>query len=317
MALSTLLDIAKQNGNDPLVGLIEENLTFAPEMEFIPARPIRGTSYSTVVRTGFPFLGFRIAWSGFLPGKSTFENRTVESFIFGGVIQVDKAVAMAHEDGQAAFEMIEANGVTKNAAIRLGSQVWYGTTADTNGFSGIKQLLPKGSIITVDAGGTAANSASSVYAIKFGVQDVSFVIGENGTMTLAPFTDQQLPDPNDATLVIPCRVSDLNAWVGLQVGNRNCIGRIFNLTTDVGKGLTDNLLAELLALFPIGSLPDAIFMSRRSRRQLQISRPVVITDDDGKSPKGGDSKIGPVPTDYEGIPIYATDSILDVDAIET
>lgn len=316
MSQANLLDMAKLNGDDKLVGLIEENLTLAPELEMFPMRTIKGTSYKTLVRKTFPWLGFRWVNTGFFRGKSTFINRTVETFLFGGAIQVDKAVAMAHEEGQAAFEMLEASGITKNAMIKLGAQIWYGVGSDPKGFTGIKSLLPKGGEVVVDAMGTTANTASSVYAVKFGVRDCILVCGQSGNLILEPFRDEQLPDPEDPDKFIPSRVSDLNAWMGMQVGNRKCVGRILDLTADTGKGLTDNLLAELLSLFPVGIVPDALFMSRRSRRQLQCSRTVVINAGGDGEPSGGDSNIAPVPTDYEGTPIYATDSILDIDAIE-
>ena len=55
----TLLDIAKLNGSDTVVGLIEEVITSAPEFAVLPARTIRGTSYNTVSRTAYPSVGFR------------------------------------------------------------------------------------------------------------------------------------------------------------------------------------------------------------------------------------------------------------------
>lgn len=316
MAKATLLDIAKLNGNDKLVGLIEENLTSAPELNIFPMRTIKGTTYTTSVRTGFPSVGFRAANAGHTPGKSTWDKRQVQCFIFGGVIHVDKAVAAAHEDGAAAFEMMEASGVAKNAMIKLGSQIWYGVTSDAQGFPGIKSLVAKGSTISVDATGTTATTASSVYAVKFGIQDVSLVAGQNGTMTLSDFADQQIEDPNNAGAFIPSRVADLTAWTGLQVGNSNCVGRILNLTEDNGKGLTDALLADLISKFPVGYVPDALFMSRRSRKQLQKARTVVLNGGASGKPSGGAATVAPTPTEYEGIPIIATDSILDTDAIE-
>lgn len=320
MANANLLDIAKLNGNDKLVGLIEENLTSAPEVEIFPFRTIKGTSYNTVTRVSFPGVGFRAANSGSTPGKSTYEKKLVEAFIFGGVIQVDKAVAQAHEDGPEAWEMIEASGVTKNSLIKLGSQIWYGTTSDTNGFPGIKAALPftagvaAGTVI--NATGTTATTASSVYAVKFGTQDVTLVGGNNRAVELSEFTDQQLSSDSGSTWYAG-RVADLTGWIGCQVGNVNCVRRICNLTEDSGKGLTDALLADLMASFPVGYRPDAIFMSRRSRKQLQKSRTVVINGGATGQPGGGSGNVAPTPTEYEGVPIIATDSILNTDAIES
>ena len=39
-AYLTLADIAKMNGSDRAVGLIEENLNAAPELEVLPSRQI-------------------------------------------------------------------------------------------------------------------------------------------------------------------------------------------------------------------------------------------------------------------------------------
>lgn len=320
MANATLLDIAKLNNNDRLVGLIEENLTSAPELNWFPTRSKPGTTYTTNVRTGFPSVGFRSANAGFTPAKSSFDKRQVQMFIFGGAIQVDRSVADAYEEGRAAWEMIEASGVTKNAMIKLGSQIWYGTSADSAGFAGIKTLTPKtgqGSTITVDATGTTASTASSLYAVKFGIQDCILPVGMNGQLTLGDFREQQIADPNDSTKVIPALVSDLSSWIGLQVGNANCVGRILNLTADSGKGLTDSLIAQLLAKFPVGYTPDALFCSRRSRRQLQISRTVVIQGGPGNARAGGNvENVPPIPDNAFGIPLIATDSILDTDTVE-
>lgn len=319
MPQATLLDIAKLNGNDKLVGLIEEVVTYAPEVERFPFRTIRGTSYSTVTRVSLPAVGFRAANEGQTPQKSEFAKSLIEAFIFGGVVAVDKAVAKAYEDGMEAYEMIEAVGVMKNALIYLGRQIWYGTSNDGKGFPGIKAALPftagvaNGTVI--NATGTTALTASSVYAVKFGVQDVTLVGGDGKAFELSEFKDQMLPGPDNGTLYA-ARVADLTAWVGLQIGNVNCIRRIANLTAEVGKTLNDSLLADLIASFPIGARPDAIFMSKRSRAQLQKSRTVVLQGGGVGNANGGSMTLAPTPTEYEGIPIITTDSILNTDAIE-
>lgn len=320
MSQATLLDIAKLNGNDVVVGLIEENLTSAPEIGIFPARTIRGTNYTTGIRTGFPSTGFRQANNGSTPSKSTFRQALVQAYIFGGVIQVDKAVGMAHEDGLAAFEMIESSGVVRSALIALGSQIWYGVTADANGFAGIKASVAYSTAATalvVNAAGSTATTASSCYAVKFGTQDVGLVVGQGGSIELPPFTDQQIAGTTSGTW-LPGRVSSLCAWMGLQIGNVNCAGRIANLTEDSGKGLSDSLLAQLLARFPVGYAPDAFFCSRRSARQLQISRTVVLNSGPGSAKIAGNVEaVAPWPTSAFGIPLYVTDSILNTDAIES
>jgi len=201
---TTLLDIQKLNGNDAAVGLIEENLKYAPELQVVPFRTIRGTSYKTGIRTALPTTGFRNANEGQSPSKSTFKQSLIECFIFGGNVQADKAVADAYEDGAAAWQAIEASGVMQSAMQNLGKQMFYGVTNDGKGFPGLKAALPAGGTtlagdaLTIDATGAAATTASSVYFVKFGVQDLTFVGGQSRAFDLGDFREQMIYDSNGA-----------------------------------------------------------------------------------------------------------------------
>lgn len=317
-AALTMLDIAKLNGNDKVVGLIEENLKFAPEVAQFPMRTIKGTSYKTGIRTALPTTAFRGANEGQTPSKSTFVNRLVEAYIFGGQIEVDKAVADAHEDGAEALQAIEALGVMQSAMQKIGSQIWYGVSTDAKGFPGAKAATvfgastAVGDALTINATGATASTASSVYAVKFGDQHSTLIGGNNKAWELDPFTIQQIVAANSGKLT--AYVAGLTGWIGLQIAHENCVRRIANLTAETNKGLTDALLAQLLATFPIGFVPDAIFMSRRSRTQLQTSRSVVLQGNAKVRPD--QPVVAPIPTEYDGVPIFATDSILNTDAIE-
>jgi hypothetical protein len=99
----------------------------------------------------------------------------------------------------------------------------------------------------------------------------------------------------------------IHGWAGLQITNYKAIGRICNLTADSGKGLTDDLIADLLEQFPIGGKPDALFMSQRSQRQLQDSRTAT-------NPTGNPA---PFPNEAFGVPIEPTDSIINTEALLT
>lgn len=320
MSSATLLDIAKLNGNDKVVGLIEENIKFAPEVSLFPMRTVNGTNYTTGVRTGLPTTGFRAANAGQTPSKSTFVKRLIECYIFGGNVQADVAVADAHEDGAEAFQAIEAGGVMQSALINLGKQMWYGISNDDKGFPGIKAFLTyggttaAGDALTVNAAGSTSSTASSVYAVKFGEKNVQLIGGRNNAFTLGDFYKQMVAGSVSGTSY-EAYVAALNAWIGLQIGNENCVRRIANLTADSSHTLSDTFLAQLLATFPVGYMPDAIFMSRRSRTQLQTSRTVTLQGQGRNRPD--QPVVAPIPTEYDGVPIYATDSILNTDAIES
>lgn len=314
---TTLLDIAKLNGSDAVVGLIEENIRYSPEAEIFPFRTIRGTSYKTSIRTGLPTTGFRSANEGQTPSASTFDQRIIEAFIFSGQIEADKAVADAYESGAAAWQAIEASGVMKSSMRDIGSQIWYGTVHGAKGFPGLKQATPfgtstlAGDALVIDAEGNTGTTQSSVYAVKFGLQDVTMIGGNNTAFDLSPFRVQTVSD--SAGKRFDAYVAGLTAWLGLQVGNENSVRRIANLT--VAKPLTDALLGKMLATFPVGHMPDAIFMNRRSRSQLQASRTVTLNGQ-GKVRPDQEAQ-APLPTSYDGVPIITTDSILNTEARET
>jgi len=315
MAQTTLLDIAKLNGNDTIVGLIEENRLFAPELDVIPARTIKGTSYKVGVRDSFPGVGFRAANAGVAYTKSNYLNRQFETFILSGNIRADVAVAAAYEDGPDAYLTLEAEGVMKQATLDIGQQVFYGLSTDALGFPGLQAIHGTYSTLLgtdkleIDAGGTTALTGSSVYGVKFGPQDVQLLFG-NGLPFVMSDWMQQMVNDGTAGQDYMAHVAALNAWVGLQVGSKYSVGRLKDATADSGKGVTDAKLAELLALYPVGSAPDVWFMSRRSRFQLQMSR-TATSNTSGK----GEQPLAPTPTESNGIPIVVTDSLTNTEAL--
>jgi len=308
MAQLSLLDIAKLNSSDAVVGLIEESLKAAPEMAVFPARTIKGTSYKTVIRTGLPTAGFRQVGAAITASKSSFTNKTVEAFSLGALLNVPKDVAKAYEDGVDRLKAIEAAGVIEAALRAVGKQVWYGTDAthgNANGFPGALQTYDSTNMV-VDAGGTTATTGSSAWLVKFGDQHCKIVVGLNGDIELSDWREETVSS-------VPNYVADLIGYVGCQFVNINGICRIKKLTADSGKGLTDALIAEALSKFPTGTVPDAIFCSRRSRMELQKSRTVVLNGPTKQA--DGMSIIAEVPTDSMDIPIHVTDQIADTEAL--
>lgn len=318
MAKLTLLDVAKINGNDTVVGLIEENLTYVPELRVFPVRQIQGTNYTTVTRTGFPSVSFRSANQGVTPTKSTFAQKLIECFILSSRVEVDKAVLQAQKSDEASLEMLEADGVMKQALIEIANQIWYGTTTDAKGFPGIKAATPFGGSTTLNSSGSNATVQSSLYAVKFGVKDVTLIAGNGTAFNLSAFRDETIEDADGAKL--PGRVADLCGWIGLQIGNVNCVGRICNIGDDgeTGDKLTDTKISQLLQKFPVGYMPDAMFTNRRSIAQLQQSRTVTINAGPGAAKVAGSvESIAPIPDSSFGIPLYTSDAILATDAVES
>jgi len=307
---TTLLDLAKLNGADPVVGLIEEVATASPEVVTIPARTIRGTSYKTVIRNSRPSVAFRSANEGTAGSKSNFAERLVEAFILSARIEVDKAVARGYEDGPEALQAIEGAGVMRAALSTVGSQTIYGRNAGSKGFIGLQEFITTfGDELVVDAGGTTSGTGSSVYAIKAGNQGVQYVYGNGTSFELSPFREGDAADASGNRFA--AYIADLTAWVGLQCVNRYAIGRIKKCTADSGKGVTDAKIAELLSKFPVGERPTHLLMSRRSAFQLQTSRTMTAST----KQEAFTGILPGTPTESFGIPIIITDSIVDTEAL--
>lgn len=306
--MPTLLDLAKQRGNDVQVGLIEESIQVNPELRLIGMRPISGTSYKTLIRTGYPVAQFRFANEGVPRSKSTFENRITECFILDSQIAADKAVADVWEPGGVgAYQMIEAGGVMEAVFRRVGRQVYYGNSdvsvaaglGDAKGFPGFVDAYDVAAH-EVDATGTTAKS--SVWAVKLGIKDVHFVSGGGGLPNILPEWRTQTVQVED-NAAFTAYVNSLMGWIGMQVGSLHSLVRIKNLGTDTNKGLTDSLGYSALELFPTGVVPDFFLMNRRSVKQLRESRQAIV------AVGGGLPNSVPQPTELAGIPIVVTDNI--------
>ena len=304
----TLLDIAIANGSDMTVGLIEETIKAVPEISKAASRTIKGAMFKTLVRTGLPTVAFRKANAGAATSKSTYENRLTETFLFNPQWNCDVAVADAYEDGAAAYLAMEAQAIMESSFQYLGLQFYYGfantTTSNLNdalGNPGLAQYVD--SSMVVDATGTTASTGSSVWAVRFGPRDVTWVWGQDGQLALRPVRQQTLYDASSNPYL--GYIQEVLAYPGLQFSRKYSAGRIKNITADSGKTLTDTLISKLLADFPVGLPPDYLFMSRRSLQQLQASRTAT-------TPTGAPA---PYPQDSFGIPILVTDSILNTEPI--
>ncbi len=314
MSLPTMLDVVKRNGSEQLVGLIDESVKLIPEIRVIPTRTIRGYIYKTRVRTAVPTTaGFRAINAGVANSVNTIENRLVECFPLEARWLADKLQADSNEDGAAAYIAEEADGVMKGQLQGIAGQIYYGTGTGGNsaGFPGF--INQYDTSLAIDAGGTTATTGSSVWMVRFGPKDVQIVMGNNGMLEITPKAPLENPvlatDPNDSNKQFLSYMQDLTGRLGCQVNSKYSLVRIKKLTADSTHTLTDSMIDQALELFQGGG-PDAIFMTKRSCRQLKGSRTAT-------SPTGTPA---PWPTQIEGmdgrmIPIFMTEAISNTEAL--
>jgi hypothetical protein len=303
-AYPTMLDIAKINGRDAVVGLIEENLNVAPEVTIFPARTITGTSFKTLFRTALPTIGFRNTNEGVETTKSSYANKLVECFYLDGKMEIDVAVAQADEQGEDHAKAIEADGHMQAALLHLGKQVWYGTSNDAKGFPGAQALVD--SAYVLDAGGTTADTGSSVYGVRVGPKHASMIFGRDTVLDVGEWMKQRITRNSKE---LTAWINSLEGWLGMQWVNKDAVCRLKDCTADSGKGCTDAKLAQLLS--QLKWVPDYWFMTRRERYHLQISR----TPTSNTSGESSQRPIAPLPTESNGIPIIVTDSLTNTEAL--
>lgn len=270
-----------------------------------------GTQHKYTKETGAPVVGFRAENAGREMDHSVDTLVTVTLKILDWSFDVDKAVADAWMKGPEAWIAREGMRHLKAALKAFETQVIYGdqSPGDTGGFAGIVDAATVAAYddaMVVNATGSTADTGSSVYAVRVGPDDVTGIYRGDGVVDVGEtVVTKKIVDAGSDNTTFPAYYTPACAWLGLQVGSIHSLGRIINLTAQAGKGLTDDLLSQLLELSPVGKEPTHFVMSRRSRGQLQRSR--TATNATGAE--------APRPTEYEGIPIVVTDSVVNTEAI--
>ena len=308
MPNATLLDIVKQNGNDAIVGLIEESIQAHPEMNGA-ARTIKGTGFNSLVRTALPAVGFRSVNEGVATTKATYEKRRSSTFLVDASSEVDSAAGQASEDGLDAFLATEMDAKVASGMRNMASQFYYGTqstvgvssgaASPTKGFPGLIDLYDSTNM-EVDAGGSSG-TYTSVWAVRWGPKAAQWLFGNGGAFSIGETKEERLTD-DDGNPYDGLRKA-MTFYIGLHMADpRNGVCRLKKI--DTSTTLTDDMLDEMVEKFASGLKPDALYMTRRSLRQLKDQRTAT-------NPTGTPA---PWPASIAGIaganiPILTTDAI--------
>ena len=312
----TLLDMTKMNGTDQAVGIVEEVRTFAPEVNVISGRPIKGTTYKALVRSALPGgPAFREVNVGAAVVASRWDQRINQTFFLDAQMRVDEAVLDASEFGADWVLGNEALGVAKQKLITLGNQFYYGNPSLTDaGFAGLVYLYDYTNMeVAANAVGSLASTASSAWLVVNQPDCCEFIYGNNQGLMLKQWVPQYITGTNSQYRAF---LNNLSGYVGLSFNYTRSVCRIKNLAppgTASVFSLTDGLVAQALAKFPVGTVPTHLFCNRAQRYALQVSRSPVYT-----APSTGQQnaitaatplQFATMPVESNGIPLYVTDSI--------
>jgi len=309
-AFLTLADLVKLNDQNLADIEVTDLLDDAPLMRTLAADVAsNGTDHKYTAEDGAPVVGFRAPNTGRENAKSSDRLVTINLKILDASFSVDKALADAFRRGPDAYIAREARRHLKAAFFAAEKQFINGTGVDADGFSGMADatnLDHSDDDKVVDAGGTTADTGSSVWLLRTNDMgtDVTAITGEDGQIEIGESVVQAVEDVANGGRFTGYH-TPIMGWLGLQVGSIHSIARIANLTEDADKGLTDLLVYRALELFPAAKQPNLIVMNRRSLRQLRESRTATNTT----------GAPAPRPTEVEGIPIVTTDAITSTEAL--
>jgi major capsid protein gp7 len=303
---TSLFDVVTRQYNDMLTGLVEDVTIYAPEFSEIPVVTRPGIQYKILKRTALPPAQFRIANKGVTPGKSAWKQDLKEMFYLDSPIVMDEMVRKGDDGSTGDLMAQEAQGVLQACVIYVGSQTYYGTTADANGFYGLRQQLSG----IVGAGGTT--STNSAYLLWLNPHGVCYDVGRDGEISLPPPQRYPLPDPVTTGAYYFGWATNLSCFIGLSVKSLYSVWAVTGISgSGTTNAMTDANGAKLLALIPLVRRRGLKwFMNRQAHYTLQNSRTAIQYQ---PATAQGTPAWSPPPNAVEGYPIVVTDSIVSTE----
>jgi len=320
MADLTLLDLAARTNSDPVIGLVESAVSYAPELQFLPALPKKGTTYRVTRRTALPTAQFTANGAGVPTSKSTYVQEVKSLYWLETQLEIPESIVQGSDDELGDIMAQEADGAVKNSLFHLAQQIYYGGltsgqapsgyTVDNYGFPGIVDLINGSATNQISAGG-ASGSSTSAYLVALGNDAASLAVGKDGAMTLDGWTKQQIitSGSGNSAKKTTAYTNAFKGWFGFTVANIYNVYRISNI--DATHPLTDKLANQLLSQIPT-QFRNGLrwFINEVGSYSLQSARSSV-----GFQPAGstGNPGYAPAPSELAGYPVTVTSTILNTE----
>lgn len=268
-----------------------------------------GTEHKYLKQTTASSAAFRAALDGIVKTPSADTLVTDTLAILDASFDTDVAMADAFKGGRDAWLQRELIRSLKQAFFVAEKQVIYGVGNDASGFAGLHDnaqldAIADAMVIECAAPGSTGSSQTSVYILRHGAEDCSFILGNNGRIVVEDEpTIIQKAGASTARSYYPALFVPVTGYCGFQIGGAYSAARICNIETK----LTDDDIYNGLALFPSGRQPNAIVMNRAALALLRASRTAT-------NPSGDPA---PRPKEVDGIPIIVTDAVVSTEDVET
>lgn len=309
---NTLAGLVQLNDKNLADLNVSDLLDESPLLKVLYAQPAsNGTVHKYLKQTTASSAAFRAAVSGLVKTASADTLVTDTLAILDASFDTDIALADAYKGGRDAWLQLETIRSLKQAFFMAEKQVIYGVGSDASGFAGLHDnaqldAIADAMVIQCATPGSTATSQTSVYILRSGRDDCSFIMGNDGRIVVEeePTVIQKTPDPSGApTAHYAALYVPVVGYSGFQIGGAYSAARICNIET----ALTDDDIYSALALFPSSRQPNLIVMNRDALKLLRASR--TATNATGAP--------APRPTEVDGIPIVCTDAVVSTEAVET
>ena len=307
----TLADLATVNDQNAEDVGITDLVQDAPLLAALAADTAsNGTQHKYVKETTAPTIGFRAVNTGRAHSKSgnTLVTATLE--LLDASNTVDTAIASEYKEGAASYLLREANAHLREGFFHAEKQIIYGTGTggDANGFVGLSEAYDEASdaqVTALDSGGTGL---TSVWFLRSGgdMKDVTLILGNDGNIQIEDPVKQRVEDEATANTYYIAWITQIQAYMGLQLGSIWSARRLANVATGgTGDTLNDDRIYAEIAKFPANRKPNLIVMNQLAQEQLRNSRSAT-------HPTG---QPAPTPdTAGNGVPIIVTDALLSTEA---
>ena len=312
--MAKIIDLVTNAGQvDVTRGIVEEALAAVPEMQFFDADTIAGTVVNTLARTSLPTVAFRNIGDPVSSSRSGYETRPATLKMLSGRAEVSEAEVKANGLMSKDEQLVSESVAVLTAAFQaLAKQIWTGS--DAKGFTSAMSLVDAAMVTRAGDGQAGANT--SVWFVGNGAKTKCGILFSKNSGILADADiefrkgDILVKNGDTVTGVEPGWIGDLTSYAGFHVANKKSLARLCNVTAETG--LTDDMLTDCIEAYAQmnnGAKPDGIFMSFNARKMLRKSRNLTL------KAEGGDlNRFATTPVEIDGIPIIATNAILDTEA---
>lgn len=306
--LAGILNLTDAN-NDPIE--VTDLLLGAPLLAVLPAKKSSyGTKHQYNKEVTAPGVGFRDVNTGITNAAGEEELVSVDLKFLDASVRRDIAVAKADPRGPETYMAEQAGKSLRKAFASVEGQYINGTGDDASGFNGLADSVfvdDVGDGMVIDAGGSGGRN---VYLIRAALDGVCALYNDENIM----MSEMYRTRGDDGTDPYTELAIDIDAYLGLQVGSQYNVARIYNLDGTAGKTLTDDLIAQAVALAPVDQPFTHIICDRTTRLELQQSRTAVSAVGAGS---GGTPAFAPLPVASNELPLVVTDQIAASNTLAT